>query len=240
MKSLFYIKHVNNFVVAISEPKMNRYDLHTHTKYSIDGVLEPRELVKRGQKRGLAGIAVTDHNTIRGGLEAKAYECSDFKVIVGSEIMTTRGELIGLFLHEEVGNRTRDFRAVIDEIKDQGGIVIVPHPFDTIRRSAFKPRNEDAELFDGVEGLNSRCFSQSYNDRAVEFAIRHDLPITAGSDAHFGWEVGNAYIRTNASSDEELKQAILTNRIEYAGKLSSPLNLCMTKLLKTWRKIKTV
>ncbi len=217
---------------------MNRYDLHTHTKYSIDGVLEPRELVKHAEKRGLAGIAVTDHNTIRGGLESKAYESGNFKVIVGSEIMTNRGELIGLFLNEEVGKRTRDFRAVIEEIKAQGGIVIVPHPFDKIRRSAFQLRDDDTELIDGVEGLNARCLLRSYNDRAVEFAIRHDLPITAGSDAHFGWEVGNAYIIANASSDEELKHAILNNRLTYTGKLSSPLNLSMTKLLKIWRKIK--
>ncbi len=215
---------------------MSRYDLHTHTKYSIDGVLEPRELVKHAEKRGLDGIAVTDHNTIRGGLEAKAYESSNFKVIVGSEIMTTRGEIIGLFLHEEV--RSGDFRAVIEEIKAQGGIVIVPHPFDTIRRSAFQPRNEDAEFIDGVEGFNARCILQSYNDRAVEFATRHGLPLTAGSDAHFGWEVGNAYIIANATSEDELRRVILNNRIEYAGKLSSPLNLCMTKLLKTWRRIK--
>ena len=73
----------------------------------------------------------------------------------------------------------------------------------------------------------------------MEFASRHKLPVTAGSDAHFGWEIGNAFIRANANaaSEEELKRNILDNEIEYGGRLSNPLNQCLSKVLKTWRKV---
>ena len=210
-----------------------RYDLHTHSKYSPDSILEPREIVKQGRKRRLAGIAVTDHNTIKGGLEAKRYETDDFKVIVGSEIMTDRGEIIGLFLDAEV--EPAEFGAVIKGIKEQGGIVVVPHPFDRIR-PGLQPKDEDAKFIDCIEGFNSRCLFQSYNERAVEFASRHKLPVTAGSDAHFRWEIGNAFIRASASSEEELKCDILNNEIGYDGRLGNPLNQGLSKVLKTWKR----
>jgi len=79
-----------------------KLDLHIHSKYSSDGVLDPEKIVKIAAKRGLNGVAITDHNTIIGGLKAKNYETEDFKVIVGSEISTERGEIIGLFLKEEI------------------------------------------------------------------------------------------------------------------------------------------
>ncbi len=217
-----------------------RYDLHTHSKYSIDGIVEPGAMVKQGMKKGLAGIAVTDHNTIKGGLEAKRYETEDFKVIVGSEIMTTRGEIIGLFLNEEVmsGAERIEVEMVVEEIREQGGIVVVPHPFDRVRRSAFHPEDGDAKFFDCVEGFNSRCLFQTYNDRALEFAMRHKLAVTGGSDAHFRWEIGNAFIYANSSSDEDLKRAILKNEIGYGGRLSNPVNQCLSKIVKTWRRLR--
>lgn len=79
-----------------------KYDFHTHTKYSADGYVEPKILVKVAAKVGLTGIAVTDHNTINGGLEAKKYENNEIEVIVGSEILTDKGEVIGIFLTEEI------------------------------------------------------------------------------------------------------------------------------------------
>ena len=102
-----------------------KYDLHVHSKYSIDGCIEPETIVKTAHKRGLSGVAVTDHNTIQGGLESKKYETDDLKVIVGSEIETNRGEVIGLFLCDEITSNI--FAYVVQEIKDQNGLVIIPH-----------------------------------------------------------------------------------------------------------------
>ena len=96
-----------------------KYDLHIHSKYSSDGVLDPEKIVKIAIKRGLNGVAITDHNTIIGGLKAKNYETEDFKVIVGSEISTERGEIIGLFLKEEI--KPGNVQEVISEIKEQNG-----------------------------------------------------------------------------------------------------------------------
>ena len=96
-----------------------KYNLHIHSKYSSDGVLDPEKIVKIAAKRGLNGVAITDHNTITGGLKAKNYETEDFKVIVGSEISTERGEIIGLFLKEEI--KPGNVQEVISEIKEQNG-----------------------------------------------------------------------------------------------------------------------
>jgi len=211
-----------------------KYDLHIHSKYSSDGILDPEKIVKIATKRGLNGIAITDHNTIKGGLEAKKYENEDFTVIVGSEISTERGEIIGLFLEEEV--KSKDVQEVVSEIKVQNGIIIIPHPFDELRHSAFHPAEGDAKFIDCIEGFNSRCVYQKYNKKAVEFAMKHNLTITAGSDAHFAWEIGNAFILAESSSDEELRRKIMKKETTFKGKLSNPLNHGLTKVLKLWRR----
>ncbi|MBA7499039.1 hypothetical protein ES704_01778 [subsurface metagenome] len=207
------------------------YDLHIHSKYSHDGVLEPEKIVKIATKRGLDGIAITDHNTRKGGLKAKEYETDDFKVIVGSEIMTEKGEIIGLFLSEEI--KSRDIQSVISEIKEQNGVVVIPHPFDKLRRSTFRPTKEDVKFIDCVEGFNSRCVFQKYNKKAVEFAIKHNLTIVAGSDAHFLNEIGNAGIITET---EDIRAAIMTRDVKMFGKKSSITNHVGTKVSKVIRK----
>ena len=208
-----------------------RIDLHVHSKYSSDGVLDPKNIVKIAMKKGLRGIAITDHNTIRGGLEAKKYETEDFKIIVGSEIMTERGEITGLFLSEEI--RSKDVQNVISGIKDQNGIIVIPHPFDELRHSAFHPTEEDAEFIDCVEGFNSRCIFQKYNERAVEFGRKHNLTIVGGSDAHFSNEIGNAGI---IAETEDIREALIKDDITIFWKRSSLVNHVGTKVLKLWRK----
>jgi len=208
-----------------------KYDLHIHSKYSSDGVLDPEKIVKIAIESGLNGIAITDHNTIKGGIKAKKYETEDFKVIVGSEIMTERGEITGLFLSEEI--KSKDVQDVISEIKDQKGIVIIPHPFDELRHSAFRPTEEDINFIDCIEGFNSRCVLQKYNDRAVEFGTKHNLTIVGGSDAHFLNEIGEGGIITEA---EDIREAIMKNDVKVFGKRSPLVNHAGTKVLKLWRK----
>lgn len=210
-----------------------KYDLHIHSKYSSDGVLDPEKIVKIAIKRGLNGVAITDHNTIIGGLKAKNYETEDFKVIVGSEISTERGEIIGLFLEEEI--KSKDVQDVISEIKDQNGLTVIPHPFDELRHSAFHPTDEDAKFIDCIEGFNSRCVLQEYNKKAVEFASKHNLTITAGSDAHFANEIGTAGIITTTET-EDVREALIKNEVQIFGKRSSLVNHVGTKVLKLWRK----
>ncbi|MFZ3170030.1 MAG: PHP domain-containing protein [Candidatus Methanoperedens sp.] len=208
-----------------------KYDLHIHSKYSSDGILDVKEIVKIAIKRGLDGIAITDHNTIKGGIEAKKYEIDSLKVIIGSEIMTEKGEVIGLFLSEEI--RSGMFQDVINDIRDQNGIIIIPHPFDEMRHSSFQPAEEDIKFVDCIEGFNSRCLFQKYNKNAKEFAKRHNMAITAGSDAHFINEIANAGIITEI---EDIREAFLKKEIEIFGKRSSFINHGLTKGLKLWRK----
>jgi len=207
-----------------------KYDFHTHTKYSADGYVEPKILVKVAAKVGLTGIAVTDHNTINGGLEAKKYENNEIEVIVGSEILTDKGEVIGIFLTEEI--KSTRFIDVCDEIKAQNGVVVLPHPFDGIRSTSLHPDPEDAHLIDSVEVFNSRCVRQIYNDMASNYAAKNGLNIIAGSDAHFENEIGNAGVKTES---EDIKEGVLKGDIKVFGKKSYIINPVTTKLLKIWR-----
>lgn len=208
-----------------------RIDLHVHSKYSFDGWMDPKDMVNVAIKKGLSGIAVTDHNTIRGGLKTKKYETENFKIIVGSEINTERGEVIGLFLSEEIISRS--FLDVLDEIKAQNGRVIIPHPFDDLRGNGIYPSKEDVKLLDCVEVFNSRCLRREYNDKAQQFAIYHGLNLSAGSDAHFANEIGKAGIIVH---DYELRDIMEKRKIKIFGERSNFINLGLTKVLKTWRK----
>jgi predicted metal-dependent phosphoesterase TrpH len=214
-----------------------KYDFHSHTKYSKDGILEPRRLVEVAIKRGLSGLAVTDHNTIRGGVEAKKFETNDFEVVVGSEIKTNRGEIIGIFLNEEI--MPGDFLQVLDKIKSQGGISIVPHPFDSLRKSAFFPEDADAKHFKFIEGFNARCMFGKYNSLAFEYAKKHDMKAVGGSDAHFANEVGRAGIITDKT---DMRSALLGNfsvfpkRHSVGTTASCAMNHIGTTSLKVWRK----
>lgn len=207
-----------------------KYDLHIHSKYSSDGFLNPEKIVKIAIKRGLNGIAVTDHDTIKGGLEAKKYETENFKIIIGSEVSTTKGEIIGLFLEQEI--QSTDYYEVVDEIKDQNGIVVVPHPFDGWRNSASLTK-KDYKLVNNIEIFNSRCVEDKYNQKASLFAKNNNLGVTGGSDAHFANEIGNAGIIIEI---DDPRRAILKNNLEVFGKRSTPLNHVLTKILKMRRK----
>jgi predicted metal-dependent phosphoesterase TrpH len=195
--------------------------------------MEPKTLVKIARKRGLDGIAVTDHDTIKGSLKAREYAEKSLEIIIGSEVMTSRGEVIGLFLSDEI--QSTDFIGVIEEIHDQNGVAIVPHPFDTLRKSALWPTEDDVKYLDGVEGFNARNVYQKSNMDAIEFGKKHKLAITAGSDAHFSNEIGNAGIITD---DEDIREAILSRKIEIFGQRSGIYNHAFTKGLKLCRKIR--
>jgi predicted metal-dependent phosphoesterase TrpH len=207
-----------------------KYDFHTHSKYSADGYIEPKTMLKLAVKVGLSGIAITDHNTIKGGLNAKKYENKEIQVIVGSEILTDKGEVIGIFLSEEI--KSFQFIDVIEEIKAQNGVVIVPHPFDRIRNTSLHPTNYNASFIDNVEVFNSRCVRQVYNNMAADYAKENNINIIAGSDAHFENEIGNAGVITES---DNIKEAVLSGDFTVFGKRSNILNPVTTKLLKMWR-----
>jgi predicted metal-dependent phosphoesterase TrpH len=169
-----------------------RVDLHNHTHFSPDSILSPARFVQEARRRRLDVIAVTDHNTTRGALEVR--ERADFPVIIGEEIRSADGEILGLFLEEDV---PRDLPAseTIARIKRQGGVVGVPHPFDSLRSAlAHDVLVALIDQIDFVEALNARMVFSAHNRQAKAFAVKQDKLTTAGSDAHSPWEVGRCYV----------------------------------------------
>ncbi len=187
-----------------------RIDLHVHTVYSGDAALKPEELLKLAHSRNLQGLAVTDHNTIKGALEClKLGIEQEVVVIPGVEVRTDRGEVIGYFIQEEP--RSREFFEVVDFIREQGGMVAVPHPFDPFRVYRLRGLDELLEYVDAVEVMNARCTMNSSNLSAMKFALEHELKVTAGSDAHYPEEVGRAGVVVDEPED------VMRGRVEVFG-----------------------
>ena len=176
----------------MSEERPLRIDLHTHTHYSPDGITSPQRLVQACERKGITCVAVTDHNTIRGALAVK--EIASFRVIVGEEIRSAEGEIIGLFLSEEVppGLSAQD---TIERIRTQGGLVSLPHPTDRFRGGVgAEGLAHLAPLVDIVEVMNARTTLGRDNDEAARLAGEHGLVAVAVSDAHSPWEIGRVYV----------------------------------------------
>ena len=176
-----------------------RADLHNHTHFSPDSILSPEQLVERCLARKIECIAVTDHNTIRGGIEVskivEARGLEDLTIIVGEEVRTAEGlDLIGLFLSEHIP-RGGAFRDVAVEIHRLGGVTYLPHPFDRWRGGDVEFLSSVVDLVDVVEAFNSRVHDPERNERARRWAERHSLPVGAGSDAHLLVEIGGGRVR---------------------------------------------
>lgn len=165
-------------------------DLHIHSKYSLDSVMNPKKILEIAKSKGFDTVAITDHNTIRGAIEAKKFEdIIGIRVIVGSEIRTDIGDLIGLKLEREIGERSWD--RVLSEIKDQGGIAVLPHPYRD--HTMVK---EVAKKVDLIEIWNARCHPEQ-NNKALELATSVRCGTIMGSDAHLYSEIGNLRVKSN-------------------------------------------
>jgi len=169
-------------------------DLHCHTSASFDCLADPASVVRAAAKRGLTHLAITDHDKIDGALRGRDAAPDGLTVIVGEEVKTADGDLIALFLEHAVPPG-RSARATIEAVRAQGGLVGIPHPFDTFRGSMLKdPRLEAiGALVDWVEAHNARVVGGSGNERAAAFARELGLPGVSVSDAHSVLEVGVAY-----------------------------------------------
>lgn len=187
---------------------MLKADLHVHTRYSSDCLTSIEKTIATCLKRGLECIAVTDHNEIRGALMLQ--EKAPFKVIVGEEIRTDRGEIIGYFLTRPVKPGLSPARTV-EQIRDQGGLVCIPHPFDRLRKSRldFEALQEIEKEIDIIEVFNSRNIFRDDNLKSREYAIARGKMVSVGSDAHWPWEIGQAYMNIPDFSDMETFRASL-------------------------------
>lgn len=171
-----------------------RVDLHSHTYVSKDSWTQPRDLIERAREVGLAKLAVTDHNSIQGALEA--YALAPDLIIVGQEIDTAvGGELIAYFVKEQIPRGLPPLEAIA-RLRAQGAVISVSHPLDRLRNSAMGEKNTLAiiDQVDALEVFNARCLLRADNRRAAELAARYKKPGTAGSDGHTLPEIGAAYV----------------------------------------------
>ena len=175
-----------------------RVDCHLHTAASGDAVLTIGQLAERARLAGLDAVCVTDHNLTAAAAAAAAAAARGelgVRIIVGEEIRTPSGDVIGLFLTERIPY-VLPLAEVVTRIRDQGGLVYVPHPFDQVRSSLGRvlPKLCAAGDVDVIEVFNAKIADQSLNARAAELAREFSLPGGAGSDAHDAPGVGAAYL----------------------------------------------
>ena len=180
-------------------------DLHMHTSRSHDCAVEVDDLLDRAEAEGLGAIAVTDHNVFGGAQEAaELARGRALTVISGEEIKTDRqGEVIGLFLEREIPPRL-SFTDTIAAIKEQGGLVYLPHPFDRLH-AIPDPATLHRHLgeIDVFEVYNARLLFEAYNDEALRFARKYNLTMGAGSDAHVLQGVGTGALRMREFRDRD-------------------------------------
>ncbi len=199
---------------------MARFDLHCHTFYS-DSFYSPEAVVIMALKRNLDGIAITDHNSFGGVKRAvKFSEKKKIMVMPGEEILTDKGEVIGLFLQKEIP--PGDFDDVVEEIRKQGGLVILPHPCDRLRRGVLKRFPKAAEEADGIEIVNARVIFSEDNNKAEVFADRYKKAKTGGSDAHFDFEIGRGWTEFDGEGEEDFRKAINKAKTRAGGSQSPP------------------
>jgi predicted metal-dependent phosphoesterase TrpH len=199
-------------------PNLIRVDFHCHTIFSRDSLTSLESLPFTCQRKGLQRIAITDHNTTAGARLAQ--QMFPELVIMGEEVMTTQGELLALYVQEELP-RGLEPEAAMDRLRQQGAFISVSHPFDAARNGAWKPAHlaRIAPLVDAIEIFNSRCLEMTANRQAQLFARQHELAGTAGSDAHTPQEFGRAALVLPAfETAEELRLSLKEARLE--GRLS--------------------
>ncbi len=188
-------------------------DLHVHTTYSSDSVITPKELVFYAKKRGLTAVAVTDHNQVEGAL--KIAKETSFLIIPGTEVSSLNGHIVGLNVGERIP-RGLSAAETVDRIHDAGGIAIACHPFALFKGSIGK---HVSAKFDAVEAINASAFPFGRATRQAHLlAERLRLPKVAGTDAHYGPVIGQAYTLIDAEADvEAVVKAIAKGRCEPAG-----------------------
>ena len=207
-----------------------------HTRYSPDSEVAPEKLVRRCGKVGLDCIAVTDHNTIEGALEVR--RIAPFLVIIGEEVTSSEGEVTGLFLRELVP-RGLSPSETAKRIKDQGGLVSIPHPFDRFRRNVISEKGltELIPYADIVEAFNSRNNLSADDRKAAEFANEHGLLTSGVSDAHTTFELGRTYVDMPEfdGTPQEFKESLASGTI--VGRRMNPLIHVVTSLTKIEKRL---
>ncbi len=211
-----------------------RVDLHCHTYWSKCSGLRPKYLIKLAKRKQLSGIAITDHDTIHISRKFRHWIKRDphFFVIPGIEVSSDAGHILGLFITEPITSRQAE--EVIDQIRAQDGISVIAHPFDPRRGKGFPT---SLEKIDGIEVFNSRNVLSTFNWKAWNLAIKLKKLMTAGSDAHLPFEVGNAFVVTKGFGEDDLRQALRHKKVKPQGRKSPFFSQTIGFITRKWRKL---
>jgi predicted metal-dependent phosphoesterase TrpH len=218
-------------------------DFHIHTRFSRDSILSEDKFIRIAIERGLTHAAVTNHNNVEGAMAVRDRVqelglADELHVILGEEVSTADGELVGIFLQRTIPRGlTADETA--DAIHEQGGLVSVPHPYDPFRPSHIRPgpleRLAEAGKIDMLEVFNSRVTLQRHNQDAAEFAARYGIPGIACSDSHSSFEIAMSFnALPDFSSADELRAGLPEN--EWHGSRSTVL-IHLTTRWAVWSNI---
>ena len=212
---------------------MLQIEFHCHTFFSKDSLTSPDKILESCYKKGINRIVITDHNTIAGALQAHSLDPET--VIIGEEIMTTKGEILAAFVQEEIPAGLDPF-LVIKLLREQNAFISVAHPFD-IWRSGHWGIDDLLQIIpfiDAIEIFNARCMLPKFNTQAQQFARENDLAGTVGSDAHTAFEVGKAsMILPEFKTADDLRNVI--RQTKYKTSLSAPW-IHFTSRYAVWRK----
>jgi predicted metal-dependent phosphoesterase TrpH len=194
--------------------------------------MRPERLVEVCRRRGIDRVAITDHNTTAGAIEAASLDPE--RVIIGEEILTAQGELLAYFVTEEIPAGLQA-RQVIERLRRQDAVISVSHPFDRTRSGSW--RAEDLQdilgLVDALEIFNARTLGDMPNRRAAALAAQAGLPGTAGSDAHVYWELGRTVLWLETFTDADgMRKGLRT--AELRGR-RSPALVHLVSRYATWR-----
>lgn len=189
-------------------------EFHCHTIASKDSLTSPADLIRMARKKGLDRLVITDHNSIAGAVAARNLDPE--LVIVGEEIMTTKGEILAAFVQEEIPAGLTP-QETIRILKEQGAFISVSHPYDTHRKGGWLEADllEIAPLVDAIEVFNSRCMDPRFNHQAKAFAEKHNIPGTVGSDAHGAFEVARSVLLLDPfEGPEGMRKVIRQARVQ--------------------------
>ncbi|MFN3301903.1 MAG: PHP domain-containing protein [Patescibacteria group bacterium] len=178
-----------------------RVCFHLHSKYSKDSFLSLEKIAEIAKKNKIDVVILSDHNNLVSKDEIE--KIKEIKIIAGEEIKTKEGEIIGIFLKEKI-EKELSLKETIKKIKEQNGLVIVPHPFDLFRTKRIKKKAlfENIDEIEIVEIFNSRTIFNFFNKKAEEFAKKHQKIIIIGSDAHSQFEIDRAIIEMEDFKDQ--------------------------------------
>jgi predicted metal-dependent phosphoesterase TrpH len=206
-------------------------DMHVHSRYSADSLITLEDLIFYAKKRGLNGVAITDHDRLDGALKIAAK--TDLFIIPGIEVSSTDGHIVGLNVKKPISRRL-GAQETVDRIHDAGGIAVACHPFGLLKGGLG---NRTSSSFDAVEVINSSSFPFDYAvKKSIRIASRLAKPCIAGSDAHYGPEIGCAYTVVNAQPNvDDVVKAISKGLCQPFGS-AIPMKIRLRRILEINKK----